>query len=107
MPLIRIAYARCGDKGDSSNIAVFARAPRYLPAIEAALTTEVVQQWFSHLVHGPVFRYGVPTLQALNFVLLRSLDGGGPSSLRPDPLGKGMAQMLLEMPVRIPEDWLQ
>jgi hypothetical protein len=29
--------------------------------------------------------------------------GGGPVSRRMDPLGKGMAQILLDMPVRVPQ----
>ena len=32
--------------------------------------------------------------------------GGGMASLRNDPLGKGMAQVLLAMPVRVPPGWL-
>ena len=30
--------------------------------------------------------------------------GGGMASLRNDPLGKGMAQLVLAMPVRVPRD---
>jgi hypothetical protein len=41
----------------------------------------------------------------MNFVMHQALDGGGPASLRLDPLGKGMAQMLLEMPIDVPADW--
>jgi len=32
-----------------------------------------------------------------------ALDGGGPASTRMDPLGKGMGQMLLDLPVRVPQ----
>ena len=106
MPLIRVAYARCGDKGNNSNIAVFAREPRFIECIEASLQPQDVRAWFSHLVHGRVERFRVPTLNALNFMLYEALDGGGPTSLRTDPLGKGMAQMILEMPVRVPAAWL-
>ena len=35
----------------------------------------------------------------------QALDGGGPASTRLDPLGKGMAQLLLEMPITVPADW--
>ena len=37
----------------------------------------------------------------------RALGGGGMASLRNDPLGKGMAQMLLDMPVEVPETLLR
>ncbi|MES2972154.1 MAG: acyclic terpene utilization AtuA family protein [Pseudomonadota bacterium] len=105
VPLIRVAYARCGDKGNNSNIAVFAREPRFLPYIEASLQDSDVQAWFAHLIHGRVEHYRIPTLNAVNFMLYEALDGGGPTSLRTDPLGKGMAQMILEMPVRVPAGW--
>lgn len=105
VPLVEIAYARCGDKGDLSNIAVFARRPEYLPWLAADLTPAVVAEYLAHLVRGPVTRYPVPGLDAWNFVLQGALDGGGPTSLRPDPLGKGMAQMLLGMEIVVPEDF--
>lgn len=101
VPLIDIAYARCGDKGDISNIAVFARRPEYLPILARALAPQVVGDYLAHLVKGPVVRYDVPGLDAFNFVLEQALDGGGPTSLRSDPLGKGMAQLLLGMEVSL------
>jgi len=100
--LIDIAYARCGDKGNISNIAVFARRPDDFAALGAALTPELVADYLRHLVKGRVVRYEVPGLKAFNFVLEQALDGGGPMSLRPDPLGKGMAQMLLGMEIALP-----
>ena len=100
--LIELAWARSGDKGDSSNVAVIARRPEYLPWIERALTPETVKDWFGHLVTGTVVRFDVPGLHAFNFLMDGALDGGGPSSLRTDPMGKGMAQQLLEIPVRVP-----
>lgn len=38
--------------------------------------------------------------------MTRALDGGGMTSLRYDPLGKSMAQVLLAMPVRVPRNLL-
>lgn len=102
VPLIALAWARSGDKGDSSNVAVIARRPEYLPWIERALTAEVVRDWLGHLVTGPVVRFDVPGLDAFNFLMEGALDGGGPSSLRTDPMGKGMAQQLLEIGIPVP-----
>ena len=51
-------------------------------------------------------RYDVPGIHALNFLCTEALDGGGMASLRNDPLGKGMAQILLCMPVQVPAHWL-
>lgn len=107
VPLIRLAYARSGDKGDHSNVAVFARDPAWLPYIRASVDTDSVRKYLSHLVKGSVIRYEVPGLDALNFMLHHALDGGGPTSLRTDPLGKGMGQLVLGMPVRVPAGLLK
>lgn len=102
VPLIRLAYGRSGDKGDISNIGLIARRPQYLPVLRREVTPRRVAQWLAHLVQGPVTRYELPGFEALNFVCESALDGGGMASLRNDALGKGMAQILLSMPVRVP-----
>ncbi|MFT3813072.1 MAG: DUF1446 domain-containing protein [Acidovorax sp.] len=102
VPLIHLAWARSGDKGDISNIGVIARRPEWLPLLRAQLTPERVAQHLAHLVRGPVTRYEVPGIHAFNFVCQQALGGGGMASLRNDPLGKGMAQILLALPVRVP-----
>ena len=102
VPLVRLAWARSGDKGDRSNIGVIARRPEWLPWLRAQLTEASVKDWLAHLVAGSVTRYDVPGIHAMNFVCEQALDGGGMASLRNDPLGKGMAQILLTMPVRVP-----
>ena len=101
-PLIRLAYGRSGDKGDNSNIGVIARHPQLLPFLRGQLTSERVARHLAHLVRGPVTRHEVPGIHAFNFVCEQALGGGGMKSLRNDALGKGMAQILLAMPVRIP-----
>ncbi len=102
VPLLRLAWARSGDKGNLSNIGVIARRPEWLPLLWARLTPAVVAAWLSHLAQGPVLRYHLPGIHALNFVLHDALAGGGPASARFDPLGKGMAQILLDLPVAVP-----
>ncbi|MCD6078141.1 MAG: terpene utilization protein AtuA, partial [Ramlibacter sp.] len=106
VPLVRLAYARSGDKGNHSNIGVIARRPEWLPLLRAQLTEARVKSWLGHLVAGEVRRFDVPGLHAMNFLCTEALDGGGMASLRNDPLGKGMAQILLSMPVRVPPGWL-
>jgi hypothetical protein len=61
-----------------------------------------VAAWLAHLVRGRVTRYDVPGIHAINLVCEQALGGGGMASLRNDPLGKGMAQILLALPVRVP-----
>jgi hypothetical protein len=100
-PLIRLAIARSGDKGDSVNIAIIARDPAYVPLIRLQVTPERVAEHFRHLVSGPVQRFEAPGLHAFNFLLQNALGGGGMASLRIDPQGKAYAAMALEMLVRI------
>ncbi len=107
VPLVRLAWARSGDKGDISNIGVIARTPELLPVLRAQLTEAAVAGWLAHLVKGRVTRYDVPGIHAFNFVCEQALDGGGMASMRNDPLGKGMAQILLSMPVQVAPALLQ
>lgn len=105
VPLVRLAYARSGDKGNDSNIGIIARKAEYLPAIRAALTAEAVAGYFRHLVEGPVERFDWPGINGLNFLMHGALGGGGIASLRNDPQGKAFAQMLLDFPVPVPAAW--
>jgi hypothetical protein len=105
VPLVRLAFGRSGDKGNSSNIGIIARRPEWLPLLREQLTEGRVKAWLGHLVEGDVTRYDLPGIHAMNFLCTRALDGGGMASLRNDPLGKGMGQILLAMPVRVPASW--
>lgn len=110
VPLIEIAHARSGDKGNHSNIGVIARKADYLPWIRAALTEEAVASYMQHVLDaekGRVIRYELPGLNALSFMLENALGGGGVASLRIDPQGKAFAQQLLDMPVKVPAHLLE
>lgn len=110
VPLIEIAHARSGDKGNHSNIGVIARKAEYLPWIRAALTEQSVASYMQHVLDaekGRVIRYELPGLNALNFMLENALGGGGVASLRIDPQGKAFAQQLLDMPVKVPAHLLE
>jgi hypothetical protein len=107
IPLIKLAYGRSGDKGDISNIGIMARRPEYIPIIAAQVTESRVAEYLAHLVKGKVTRYMLPGLDAFNFVCEQALGGGGMASLRNDPLGKGMAQILLSLPVRVSRKVIQ
>ncbi len=104
--LIDLAWARSGDKGDAFNIGVIARKPDYMPWIRAALSPKSMMDWFAHELGGganpKVLRYDVPGLNAVNLHFLDALGGGQFASLRLDPLAKGKAQQLLDMPVKVP-----
>lgn len=106
VPLIELAVARSGDKGDNANIGVIARHADLLPWLKLELTAERVGAWFAHVMRGEATRYEVPGLLGFNFVLTNVLDGGGTSSLHLDTQGKTYAQQLLAMPVKVPKSML-
>lgn len=106
VPLITLAHGRSGDKGDDANIGIIARNPDFIPLLRAALTEEAVADYFAHILTGPVERYELPGIHAFNFLMHGALGGGGIASLRYDPQGKAFAQMMLDMPIAVPKDWL-
>lgn len=101
-PLRDLAFARSGDKGNSANVAVFARTSAAYAFLREHLTAARVEEYFRPLGVGRVTRYDVPNLEALNFVLPGILGGGGSRSLRIDAQGKTLGMALLEMPVDFP-----
>ena len=106
VPLLAVAHARSGDKGDSSNIAIFCRKPAFMEHLRTVLTPERIAEQFPGLVQGPVVRYEAPGLSAFNFVMENALGGGGMASMRIDPQGKAYGQRALEIQVPVPASWL-
>jgi hypothetical protein len=103
VPLRAIAYGRSGDKGNDANIGVIARRPELAATVREQVTAARVAEVFGHWLEGPVRRYAVPGLDAINIVLTDVLGGaGGTSSLRFDPQGKTYAAVLLDLPVEVP-----
>ena len=107
LPLSRLAYARSGDKGNSSNVAIIARRPEYLPLLRREVTPERIVAHLGHLVGGPAERFEAPGLNALNFLISDALGGGGMASRRIDPQGKAYGQMALEMTIPVPRSWAE
>lgn len=105
VPLIKLAWARSGDKGNLFNVAVIARDAAFLPYIAAALTQKSVGEHYGRVLGqgGPlgVELFSVPGLSALNFVVMHSMEGGVLASTWIDPVAKGMAQLLLDYPVAV------
>lgn len=104
VPLVQLAHARSGDKGDSANIGVVAYEASLYPILVKELTAERVKEHFSTWVRGSVERYELPNLGALNFVLHGALDGGGTVSLRTDAQGKVLSAALLRILVDVPDE---
>ena len=102
IPLMRIAHARSGDKGDTANIGLIGRSAECYVWLRENVSAERVREWFASIVRGEVHRYLVPNLWAINFLLDESLGGGGTVSLFMDPQGKTYSQALLRCRVEVP-----
>ena len=100
-PVSHFAHARSGDKGDTSNIGLIAFEPRYYPLLVREVTADRVKAHFGSLCQGEVERFELPNLGALNFLLHRSLGGGGTVSLRLDAQGKTYSAALLRLEIEV------
>ena len=105
--LYDIAHGRSGDKGDTSNVCVFARKPEYYEIIKREVTPENLKEYFGDMVKGDIIRYDVETLNGMNFVMHHALGGGATMSLRLDSLGKSMGSAVMRMRIHVTEWELQ
>ena len=90
-----LAHGRAGDKGDTSNISVIAYDEAAWKILREQLTPERVMQAFAHTAKGPVQRYELPKLRALNFVIEGALGGGVTRSLAQDAHCKSLSSLML------------
>ena len=101
--LQHVAHARSGDKGDTSNIAVFAYAPEFYPLLKAQLTAERFKAFYAGAIRGEVIRYEDDNLDAMNFVCHGALGGGVSRSLCLDNYGKALSAAVLGFQIEVPE----
>jgi hypothetical protein len=101
--LVELAHARSGDKGDTANVGLIALKPAYYPILVKHVTAARVARHFKGMVVGPVERYELPNLHALNFLLHGALDGGGTISLKTDAQGKVFSTALLRLELELPQ----
>jgi len=104
IPLVHLAHARSGDKGDTANVGVIAYEPAHFGLLLEELTAERVKAHLGDLVRGEVERFELPKIWALNFLLHEALGGGGTLSLRTDSQGKVLSSALLRLELDVPDD---
>ncbi len=97
--LNQLAHGRSGDKGDTSNVCVFARDPEDYELLKRVLTVEKVREHFGDIVKGEIVRYDVDTLKGFNFVMKHALGGGATLSIRLDSLGKAIGSAFMRMKI--------
>jgi hypothetical protein len=100
--LAEIAHARSGDKGDTANVGLIATRAADYPLLVRQVTAARVARHFKGMIRGPVERFELPNLHALNFLLHGALDGGGTISLKTDAQGKVFSTALLRMEIEVP-----
>ncbi len=101
--LLDIAHGRSGDKGDAANVGIIAYDDKGYEIIKKHLTQKRVKEHFKGICFGEVERYELPNIRALNFILNKTLGGGGTVSLKHDAQGKTLAAALLRMELEIKE----
>ncbi|GIX41565.1 MAG: terpene utilization protein AtuA [Leptospiraceae bacterium] len=101
-----ICLARSGDKGDKINLGIIARSKEIYDFLKEYLTADYIKFLFRDICKGNVLRYEIPNLEAFNFILEDSLEGGGTRSLQIDAQGKTIAQAFLNQTIKIPKTLL-
>ena len=102
--LIQLAHGRSGDKGDTANVGVIALKPEYYEILKKEVTTERVKAHFGDMVKGPIERFEMPNIGALNFLLHNAPGGGGTITLKHDAQGKTLSAALLRMEIEVPDN---
>lgn len=97
--LREIAHSRTGDKGDTSNISVIAYNSKDYPVLVERVTAQRVASHFGASVTGPVRRYEMPNVGALNFVIDGALGGGVTRALTLDAHGKSLSSVMLDLEI--------
>ena len=92
-----LGHARAGDKGNTSNVSVTAYDERAWNILREQLTVARVMQAYSEIAQGPITRYELPKLKALNFVIENALGGGVTVSLAQDMHGKSLSFVMLDI----------
>ena len=106
LALHAFAHSRAGDKGNHSNISLFAYRDEDYRLLVELVTVARVTAWFSTRRPTSVQRFLLPNLAGMNFVLENVLDGGVNDSLNLDMHGKGLSFHLLAQEVLVPREFV-
>ena len=102
--LHEIAHARAGDKGNTSNVSVWAYDAGDYPLLKEQLTAERIKAAYPTLIQGAIKRYTLDHLHGLNFVMQDALEGGVNTSLGLDSHGKSWSFLILDLDVEVPDN---
>lgn len=101
--LQHVAHTRSGDKGNTSNISVFAYEPAFYALLRDQLTAERFKAFYRGAITGEVVRYEARNIDAMNFVCHGALGGGVSRSLCLDNYGKALSAAVLGFEIEVPD----
>ncbi|KAK2039347.1 DUF1446-domain-containing protein [Colletotrichum somersetense] len=106
-PLGYVVHARSGDKGSDSNVGFFVRNAEEWDWLRSLLTIRKIRELLGEDDKGkPVFRFELPRLFGVHFLLKDHLDRGVTASSSYDFLSKNVAEYLRCKHVDIPDRFL-
>ena len=94
-----LAHTRAGDKGHAVNVSVIAYDEAGYQRLARELTEDRVLAAFRPVADGPVRRFDLPGLRALNFVIDNIRGGGVTATLNLDLHGKSLSSLMLTIPL--------
>ncbi len=92
-----LAHARAGDKGHTVNISVIANDRASYEQLLRELTEARVMAEFTPVANGPVRRYELAALGALNFVIENMRGGSVTETAALDIHGKSLSGLMLSI----------
>ena len=92
-----LAHARAGDKGHWVNISVIAHDDAGYQRLLRELTEVRVMEAFAPVAEGPVRRFELPNLQAINFVIEKMRGGSVTQTAAIDIHGKSLSALMLSI----------
>jgi hypothetical protein len=107
VPLGRLCGARSGDKGGNANVGLWTRTPAAFAWLRAYLTTAKFRELLPEADGLRIDRHELPSLRALNFVIIGLLGNGVADATRPDPQAKGLGEYLRSRSVDLPAGLLR
>ncbi|KAJ5417034.1 uncharacterized protein N7487_000584 [Penicillium crustosum] len=106
-PLGYVVHARSGDKGSDANVGFFVRHADEWDWLRSVLTVDKIRALLGKDDTGnKIFRFELPNIWAVHFLLKDHLDRGVASSSTYDVLGKNVAEYLRCKYVDIPDKFL-
>ncbi|KAF5521714.1 hypothetical protein CGCA056_v006891 [Colletotrichum aenigma] len=107
-PLGYVVHARSGDKGSDSNVGFFVRSAEEWDWLRTILTVDMVKTLLGRDYTGNrIFRFELPNIWAVHFLLKNHLDRGVGANSTYDFLGKNVAEYLRSKHVQIPVKFLE